>query len=108
MKMKIFFTLVLLINIHSSVFACEQPEAQIISTIVELEMAPIGCVARLKSESTPFFRSNQICPLYLAEVLSEGVFINELNENGKECRLAKGDDLSGIIYRDVSGKIVFE
>jgi hypothetical protein len=106
--LKLIAMVALLLGFTFQVSACDEPEAHIISTIVSMEKGEAGCFARLQPETTPYFSPSSICPLFLEEVMNEPVFISEWNDNGVECRLNVGDDLTGYVYRNRRGIIMYE
>lgn len=81
-------------------------EAQIISKVTAIDKSLISCKAQVTAQSVSFYQENQLCPLDLAEVVSQGVEVGL--ENGHDCKLNVGDTLTGILVLQPHGVIFLE
>lgn len=68
-------------------------EAQIIAKIQSTQ----NCKAIVDIETVRHFRVNQICPLNLDEIVSQGI---------QDCTLRAGDEVSGVVIVNEDGKII--
>lgn len=89
--------LMTLVGISSNARAqcANEAEAQIIAKVVAVDAA--SC--KIKVGSIKFYADNQLCPLFLDEVVT--------SEIGNACAAKVGEDVSGILIRN-GNQISFE
>ena len=98
LKMKQVLALILVaFAVNFSINACSSYEAQVIAKVDRVETDSMTyCKAYFSTESFEMYNSHILCPLDQQEVLAEGV--NLPLQNGHDCKVSKGDVISGILY----------
>ena len=82
-------------------------EAQIIAKITERSTDNLThCTAKIDASSVRVYNQNGMCPMDLSEVISQG--IDMPLTNGHDCEITVGDEINGIVYKRVDGRIVLE
>ena len=81
-------------------------EAQIIAKIVRVDEVGTHCEVYTEASEVRFYSESGVCPLYLDEVLSRGVYSGF--KTAHECAFEPGDELNGILVKNESGFIVLE
>jgi hypothetical protein len=82
-------------------------EAQIIAKVASIKSKSLtSCSVNIDANTIVQYNVNQTCPLDIQEVLYKGVEVG-LN-NGHDCALDSGDDISGVIFLNEAGTINLE
>lgn len=82
-------------------------EAQIIAKISERSTDNLShCTAKIDASSVKAYNQNGMCPMDLSEVISQGIEMGLTN--GHDCEITVGDEINGVIYKRIDGKIVLE
>lgn len=82
-------------------------EAQIIAKITGRSTDSLTtCTAQIDASSVRLYNQNGQCPMDLSEVISQGIEMGLTN--GHDCDIYIGDEINGIIYKRIDGKIAVE
>jgi len=82
-------------------------EAQIIAEVTGRSTDSLTtCTAKIDASSVQVYNQNGQCPMDLSEVISQGIEMGLTN--GHDCDISVGDQINGIIYKRIDGKIVLE
>lgn len=83
-------------------------EAQIIAQVAGVKnKTMLNCSVEIDPATIRHYSESMVCPLGIDEVLAEGIEVGL--KDGHDCRLERGDTLSGIVVRSAAtGKIILE
>lgn len=91
-KMALISLLTLSSLASATAIACEG-EAQIIAPVAKTEQLANSCKVFVKSQGIKHFSANKICPIYLEDIMTQGVEITQLK--GENCSNLK--ELNGVV-----------
>lgn len=104
--MKIAIVTLIALSAQLSSAAC-LGEAQFIAKVESVSYkADETCVVMIASSSIERYNESMVCPLDLSEVLNAGVEVT--SQNGHMCSYSAGQDISGVLVKDASGRITLE
>lgn len=103
--MKLFLAIIVSFVAQFSAAAC-LGEAHVIAKIKSTSKTLTSCVAYLDQSSMVHYSMNSICPLDIGEVYQTGIEVGLVN--GHDCFLESGSQVSGVLVKKQSGKIVIE